>query len=159
MGRVKRAKDTNQRVTTEPNELKQEGEPTSRGTPHHEECAMNSEHDMDVDQDDACVEALLLLRYVRRDSNAGLETSNTMTLPEGWAEGMRFLISAKGEQNKSLVALKNRSVNTPASSPRAAAAETLVRIPRQLGTVIAVPSDDEESEELASSEDEEVEGG
>lgn len=72
--------------------------------------------EMVEEDDDACVEALLLLRYVPRTQANAEQTS----VPDGWAEGLRFLINAKSENTRSLRPLKNRSVNTPATSPRAA---------------------------------------
>lgn len=70
-----------------------------------------------VEDDDACVEALLLLRYVPQTQLS----EGPPPIPEGWAEGIRFLInSTKSERARSLRPLKNRSVNTPTSSPRAA---------------------------------------
>lgn len=73
-----------------------------------------SSDDKMVEDDDACVEALLLLRYIPRT-----QLDADATIPAGWAEGVRFLInSSKAENGRSLRPLKNRSVNTPTSSPR-----------------------------------------
>ena len=67
-----------------------------------------------VDDDDACVEALLLLRYVPR-----VQTEESPSIPDGWSEGLRFLInSGKADHARALRPLKSRSVNTPTSSPR-----------------------------------------
>jgi len=74
---------------------------------------------MNEQDDDACIEALLLLRYVPR-AQAGLQMPvDEKDLPEGWEQGMRFLINAKGsdqlggEDGRSLRPLHNRSVNSP----------------------------------------------
>jgi len=118
-------------------------------------------HPQIVDDDELCVEALLLLRYVRRDCNASFETAEKVAIPEGWEGGMRFLINTKGEQSKGLRPLNNRSVNTPTSSPRAAQIPTT-----QLDhTVVEREGEDEEEreddeasdwDEGGSSEEEEI---
>lgn len=70
--------------------------------------------------DNACVEALLLLRYVpEKDPAAVGETRTPGPIPEGWAEGMRFLFTnvKPGHAERNLRPLHNRT-NTPTSSPR-----------------------------------------
>lgn len=65
--------------------------------------------------DSACVEALLLLRYVSPQQDTGKPV-----IPDGWSEGMRFLFTnSKADQRSSgsLRPLYNRT-NTPTSSPR-----------------------------------------
>lgn len=68
--------------------------------------------------DDACVEALLLLRYVPQGPPG---TATPSPIPNGWSEGMRFLFtnSKSGDSKRPLT---NRT-NTPTSSPRGMADE------------------------------------
>merc|ERR1711871_1214078 len=91
-------------------------DPPADGSPQHqEETPAPFGAAADVQDDDACVEALLLLRYVPRD-----QTKEEISIPAGWEEAMRFLIDSKQEQGgRSLRPLKSRSVNTPVSSPSA----------------------------------------
>jgi len=68
-------------------------------------------------EDNACVEALLLLRYVPEGSGGEAKTPGA-PIPEGWAEGMRFLFTnTKPSEERKLRPLHNRT-NTPTSSPR-----------------------------------------
>jgi hypothetical protein len=83
----------------------------------------------EVESEDACVEALLLLRYVPKGGQTRTGTGGTgqgregeetpaPTIPTGWAEGMRFVFTNnKGDGSRSLRPLNNRT-NTPTSSPR-----------------------------------------
>jgi len=72
-----------------------------------------------MEEDDACVEALLLLRYVPRREDDG-EGSSAADIPDGWEHGMRFVIDAKKGQGGSLHPLRRSALeNTPTSSPRA----------------------------------------
>lgn len=71
----------------------------------------------DEADDTACVEALLLLRYVSPQQHGGKPT-----IPDGWSEGMRFLFTNSKADGRScgsmgLRPLHNRT-NTPTSSPR-----------------------------------------
>lgn len=79
---------------------------------------MSQPTDREVQDDDACVEALLLLRYVPRE-----RADDKPSIPEGWAEGMRFVINAKEEVHErgrsGLRPLNTLSVNMPSGSPRA----------------------------------------
>lgn len=75
----------------------------------------------EINDDDACVEALLLLRYVPRGRGEG-----QTAIPDGWSEGMRFVINARqdpacerGRAGMGLRPLNSLSVNTAAGSPLA----------------------------------------
>jgi len=77
---------------------------------------------LEKDPDQACVEALVLLRYVDKSD------TDDVAIPEGWSEGLRFMLhGAKTDLGGrgGLRPLRTRSVNTPTSSPRASMESTL----------------------------------
>merc|ERR1711871_495089 len=96
-------------------------DPPADGSPQHqEETPAPFGAAAEVQDDDACVEALLLLRYVPRD-----QAKEETAIPAGWEEAMRFLIDSNQGEGRTLRPLKSRSVNTPVSSPHAMDQEQL----------------------------------
>jgi len=92
---------------------------SQEGSPEGAQAAAQAA-ETETNDDDACVEALLLLRYVPRGHGEG-----QTPIPDGWSEGMRFVINARqepcerGRAAMGLRPLNSLSVNTAAGSPRA----------------------------------------